>query len=520
MVTKQQFEMSSINKPCSTLPENGRVVAFVVGLENYQKRGVGELPMVDFARKDAESFVNVLSDIYAGREFEPIALMDNDATQGNINYELKQVIGSLEEDDLFIFYYAGHGFHGAGGNRITAWDSHAHNIEGTTLLLREVLFDRLSSSQCRRALAFVDACASEFAEVVPSRDVITSLDERELQQFLSSAEYLALFMSCSPGEKSFPSDKLNHGIWTHFLLKALRGEAEDALGPQRYLTDVGLRDFLRKEVPRYVTREMTVRAQQTPRAMITASNTFVIRDVPSPRATIAEAGDLRHIRVAPNKEYIEGTEQGSIRTIPGFSKSRGHFVPDSVNDATDTFVKGLLTERINDEIQELYEAVKANFGLRRRDIQRENGDGAGNIDTEFFRFSIEARQASNDPAAYTILRQLELRTNADEHRDEFDETFGRMFERIVVKVDPNQLSYDELVDKLEDIEEALGGEVKDEENAERVTYSAPDGTTIRFNVRSGRISLAVGRKQLLSSLLERVRQYRFGLDGPSVLLLA
>jgi hypothetical protein len=50
-------------------------------------------------------------------------------------------IQSLESEDLFIFYYAGHGFHGVGGNRITAWDTHPFNVEDTTLLVRNVLTD-------------------------------------------------------------------------------------------------------------------------------------------------------------------------------------------------------------------------------------------------------------------------------------------------------------------------------------------------------------------------------------------
>jgi hypothetical protein len=76
------------------------------------------------------------------------------------DYTLLQAIGSLEADDLFIFYYAGHGFHGPGGNRITAWDTHPFHIEGTTLLLRDVLMDRLTGSSCEHALAFIDACAA------------------------------------------------------------------------------------------------------------------------------------------------------------------------------------------------------------------------------------------------------------------------------------------------------------------------------------------------------------------------
>jgi hypothetical protein len=116
----------------------------------------------------------------------------------------------------------------------------------------------------------------------------------------------------------------------------------------------------------------TERRRQTPRALITASNTFAIREVPKRRATLATVGDLRRINLAPVEEYLEGVESGRIRSLPGFSRARGHFEPDSVNDRATDFVRDLLAERVDQEIQELYEAVNDNFGLRRREIGRES----------------------------------------------------------------------------------------------------------------------------------------------------
>jgi uncharacterized caspase-like protein len=506
--------------PVSTLPPDGRVVVVIVGLETYQSRPAGGLSPVHYARRDAESFAEALREIYPEDRLDVQLLVDNDATRGNIEYALHQAITALGEDDLFVFYYAGHGFHGAGGNRITAWDSHAHNPEGTTLRLRDVLMDPLAESDCRRALAFVDACAAGFAPLVKARDVVSDLSDAELAEFLTTASYCGLFLSCEPGQRSYPSDEFRHGIWTYFLLKALRGEVEDALGPGRFLTDAGLRDYLRREIPAYLTRSTERRERQRPQAMITASNTLAIREVPEKRAPLANAGDLRRISLAPIEQYLEGVESGRIRLLPGFRKSWGHFEPASVNDRATGFVRDLLARRIDKEIQELYEAVKDNFGLRRREIVRKSGDGQGNLDTDYFRFSIDTRQSRSDPASYVIVRRLVLRGEPGERQDEIDETFGAMFERIVVKVMPDALSYDDLVDLLEDVEEAIGGELSDEEHLERLTYAAPDGTRIRFDVESGQVSLSGGGRQSASMLLARAHQYRFGLAGPSQLLLA
>ena len=513
----------SPSEPVSTLPEGGRVLAVVVGLEDYQDRDSGALTKVDYARRDAEGFSESLATIYPNGQLQTTLLIDNNATLSNISDELTQTIASLDPDDLFVFYYAGHGFYDGRGNRITAWDTHTHNIEGTTLLLREVLIDPLEASACHRALAFVDACASEFETIIQklgTRNIVSSLDPSELRTFLNSAQYCALFLSCTPGEQSYSITSLQHGIWTHFLLKALNGEVEDALGPERYLTDAGLRDYLSREVPNYITQNTTHRGRQTPQAMITASSTFAIREVPIPSLPIDDAGDLRSIRFAPRKEYLEGVESRRIRLLPGFSRSRGHFEPDNINDATTEFVRRLLEPEVDEEIQRLYDGIKRIFELRRRQIRRENGNGQGSLDTEFFRFSIDTRQDRSEPTHYEIVRSLELRGNPMERQTEIDQVFGRMFDKTVVEVDSNALNYYELVDLFENIEQRYGGNLSDNENREQITYDAPSGICIRIDAERGRIIMSGGGRKICSDRLVQARQYRFSLSGPSHLLPA
>jgi len=246
-----------------------RVVAIVVGIEDYQDTPSGPaLPKVDFARNDAAGFARALKSIYPSDSLDLQEFTDSQATASSLDYALKQTIESLGPDDLFVFYYAGHGFHGVAGNRITAWDSRPFNIEGSTILLREKLGDRLTASGCQRALAFVDACATKFEPLVRVRDVISDMDPRELREFLSSATYNAIFLSCRPGQQSYPSPEHSHGVWTYFLLRALSGDAETAIGPGRWITAASLQDYLQKEVPRYVTNRLSVKGNQNPRAII------------------------------------------------------------------------------------------------------------------------------------------------------------------------------------------------------------------------------------------------------------
>ena len=511
---------SALSTDVTTLPSSGRIVAVVVGIECYQKRDNAGLPRVDYARNDVEGFADALREIYPEERLEVSTFIDNDATQSNIRYELLQATESLEENDVFIFYYAGHGFHGAGGNRITAWDTNAHHIDGTTLLLKEVLIERITESHCRRAIAFVDACATKFEGVLGVREVITSLDSREFRDFLTSADYCALFLSCKPGQKSYGNLSLKHGVWTYFLLMALRGKSEKAIGPERYLIDGGLRDYLAVEVPKYITNHTDYVGRQTPQAMITATNSFAIREVPIPPPQISATGDLRAVELKPAREFLEGVDEGPIKSLSGFDRKRRHFVPATVNPRADQFVRDLLAEDVEEEMQGIYEDVKNIFGLRKQEIQKVTDRGHGSLDTEFFRFMIESGQHRKDAEDFQVVRRLVLRENSVESLEKMDSTFGRKFDRAVVEVDGSSLNYDDLVDFFEDIEDAHGGRLRDEEHKERLTYTTPEGIQIRISVPNGRMTVTGNKRQTCSGLLSQVHQFRFGVSGKTRLLLS
>ena len=94
-----------------------------------------------------------------------------------------------------------------------------------------------------------------------------------------------------------------------------------------------------------------------------------------------------------------------------------------------------------------------------------------------------------------------------------------MFDEVVVDVDADALDFGDLVNLFEDIKAAHGGELKDEENLSRLTYTATNGTRINIDTEHGRISMGGGGRQACSALLTRTRQYRFGLTGQSRLML-
>lgn len=498
----------------SLAPRFARVVAVIVGLENYRKAKSGNaLPSVAYAHADANAVSGALKEIFKdlpASDVEIEVMTDAEASLVAVRDHLAYTIRGLSADELFIFYYAGHGFHGAGGNRLSMYDTNRLNIAGTTLSMREALLEPLSQSTCEQALIFIDACAEPFRDVVQSRDVIGNLDAHEVDAFLDSGWYLGAFLSCSPGEKSYPSSAFGHGIWTHFLLKALEGRAPDALTRDRWLTGESLQNYLRQEVPRYITRETSIRATQTPQAILSASTSFRIHYVPQPPAIPADAA-LASIRLKNNSEYLEGTETGPIRSLDGFSRGY-HKVPDRLSESADGWCNRLLTEAVAEELQTLYQNARDVLGLKRKDLRKE----ADTLDAPAFRYIVETGQNPDDPSEYYITRRLELRQGWPAHREALDELFSDEFQRLVVEFDSMEESFDARVDRLEDIGEASGGDVDDDDRDQRVTYSR-DGASFTFDLKKRRLEIAFGRKSALD-LVDAAQRFQLGVGRSSPML--
>jgi hypothetical protein len=497
-----------------------RVIAVIVALEHYRKPAKGDpLPKVDFAHADADAIGDAVREIFKDMPTEDVVvetLKDSDASLTALRDQLGYMIRNLDEQDLFIFYYAGHGFHGAGGNRLSAYDTNRTNIADTSLHMRDELLEPLANSACQQALVFVDACAEQFRDVVSSRDVISNLAVDEVEDFLDSGWYLGVFLSCSPGEKSYPARTLGHGIWTHFLLEALSGRAAGALTNDRWLTDVGLRDYLRQEVPRFIVRETEIRGTQTPQAIVSASNTFRIRHIPHPPAVPADAA-LAGIFLQNQSEYLESVETGPIKQLPDFKRGT-NTVPTRLSESADNWCQRLLSDRVAEELQEFYANARTMFNARRKDLRKEEQGGAGALDTPAFRYIIETGQNQTDPSKYYIKRRLQLRQGWQAYRAAIEGLFGNDFKQLVVEFKSIGDAFDELVDKLEDIADEQGGHVEDDDRGQRVSYRR-EGATFTFDLVQQRLEIAFGRMGTLQ-LIDAVQQFQLGIGKASPMLPA
>jgi uncharacterized caspase-like protein len=240
----------------------GSAYAVIVGIEKYLDDRISQ---VHYAHEDARGFRDVLIERMEVPSENIKLWLDQQAVKAKFENDLKYEVSQLGPEDRFYFFFAGHGLWASkGGNRLAAWDMHPDNQTGTSVSLEEVLLGPLRESKCQHSVVFIDACAAEFTDTLAPRDLVSSMSKREFQEFIKESIYTAAFFSCSEKEKSYPDFELKHGIWTYHLLKALRGEAPEAIVKDRWVTGDSLRDYL-KEALRVFTRDKIVGRQSSGR---------------------------------------------------------------------------------------------------------------------------------------------------------------------------------------------------------------------------------------------------------------
>lgn len=496
-MTKKAKKPDVSEEPSSLLSGDGHVTAIIIAIEEYQPRKTGQIPTVDYAKADADAFSAALDQMFPDKEIHRIELIDSMATNMSVRDGVKEAIHSTGPDDLLIFYYAGHGFHNGVSNLITVWDSNGHNLSGTCLNLRELLFDPAEKSDCQQLLAFIDACAVDLEEQFSSRDVVSTMSENEFKDFVKVDQYVGVFLSCTPGQKSYSHAGLGHGVWSYHLVNALRGKAPDAIDAYSVITDASLRDYLGTSVRRYITKNMSTAAQQTPIARMSATNRFAICQVKEQQEPIPPENDFTGLSFKPDDTFFSHIETRSYNKLPGFSRSKKHFVPDNVNASSAEFARGLLEGEIAEEIEDHYKEAKRAFRLRRDDI----GTGDDTLDTDYFRYWIEVRQAPDDPAEVQIMRCLSVRNDSEENLQIIDEIFGTKFDRVICRVRGSVPDFDCVVRRLEDVEMEYGGTLDESERKQQVKYHFPEGGRLEFDLADGRISICAERKSSFLDIL-------------------
>ncbi len=205
-----------------------RRVALVVGVDQYTDVQLSDL---QFAAADAEGMAAALQ-APEGGAFDVVVALPGDVTQEEFRIALGLVTRSLERDDTFVLYFAGHGtLEAAGGTRLYLLfsDAQLDDPVGTGLALA-ALEDTLAGLRARRRVLIVDACFSGAGRSAWServRSFVQSLrGPPPPPPALEVSRFDARLFAAHYDEPAREDEALGHGVYTYFLLEALSGAGD------------------------------------------------------------------------------------------------------------------------------------------------------------------------------------------------------------------------------------------------------------------------------------------------------
>lgn len=213
---KKLFSEQSTNTPVHVEVEQDKDVkiwAVVIGAARYN-----HMPVLRYTDDDAYQLYAFLKSPEGGAlpDNQVSLLIDEDATRNNILTAVRSVFLRADENDVVLFYFSGHGLEGS--FLPINYDGFNNKLEHTELI------DLLKASRAKHKIILADACHS--GSMLASRAPLSETLKRYYAAFEASEGGTALFMSSKGEEYSLEDGGLRSGIFSHFLVKGLKGDAD------------------------------------------------------------------------------------------------------------------------------------------------------------------------------------------------------------------------------------------------------------------------------------------------------
>jgi len=217
----------------------------VFGIENYRN-----VSSVSFARRDAEYMKEYFLKVLAIPAENLYFKTDDGASLSEFKTVFDprgwlQKNASAKDSEIFI-YFSGHGAPAADGKKayLLPWDGNPNYAENSAYALDQ-LYANLGELKAKQVTLFLDSC---FSGANRDNEIILA-DARPV--FLSSAlpavaPNLAVFSAASGSQISSAYADNQHGLFSYYLMKGLRGEA-DANGDKK-ITQQELNQYLQQNV--------------------------------------------------------------------------------------------------------------------------------------------------------------------------------------------------------------------------------------------------------------------------------
>ena len=195
---------------------NPNLFALIIANENYQ-----EAVKVDNALNDGD-IVAKYFELTLGIPKEHIHLI-KDATLNNIKKELKlmtEISEAFNGDASILVYYAGHGIPDEKTKDPYIIPVDGYCADMSTCVSLKDFYEQLGNSKFKKSIVFIDACFSGATRGNGNLTAARGISLKPKKTF--PVGNMVIFTSSSGDETSFSYKAENHGMFTFYLLKALK----------------------------------------------------------------------------------------------------------------------------------------------------------------------------------------------------------------------------------------------------------------------------------------------------------
>ncbi len=246
--------------------KNGTKYALLIGVSKYDPTQLHDLA---FAEKDVTELAKTLIEkcgysknhVFLMTQTEGGRSIRRSPTAKNIRRLLIGLINLCDKEDTLLIAFAGHGiqFVNESANYFCPADADLGDKKTLIDLQKEVYLQLANDCDARVKLLFVDACRNDPRTRASRSRREVNLEKLNSPQKLKLPKGLAAFFSCQAGQESFEDETLKHGVFFHFLIKGLQGEAKNRDGN---ITLPGLQEYVYSSVKNYVFRKLSNRIQK------------------------------------------------------------------------------------------------------------------------------------------------------------------------------------------------------------------------------------------------------------------
>ena len=217
------------------------IYAMIVGVSNYT-----HMPSLKYTDDDAYHFYAFLKSPEGGalRDDRIKILIDDSANRKNILSSMKSLYERADDNDVVIFFYSGHGLNGA--FIPSDYDGYRNK------LLFEEVTDILDDSDAKHKLLIADACHSGGA--VNYKGLDTQMNDF-YKEYNKTSGGTAFLLSSKGEEVSLEYSGIRQGVFSHYLIRGLKGEADKNMN--NIVTITELYNFLYSSVQAYTNTSQT-----------------------------------------------------------------------------------------------------------------------------------------------------------------------------------------------------------------------------------------------------------------------